>query len=92
MARVIWRRRATDDLNQIRAYIEDFDPAAARTVAARLRELGDSVTDVPNRGRPAPNGMPGLVSVKPYIVRYRVTGDVVQIVHIRHSRRDPLAS
>ena len=29
-----------------------------------------------------------MVTVRPYILRYRVTGDIVEIIHVRHMARD----
>ncbi len=87
MARVVWPDQAKDDLDQIDAYIRQFDPAAAATIGTRLFDLGESLADFPNRGRLASNGMRELATVAPYVLRYRVVGDIVVIIRIRHGAR-----
>ena len=89
MARVIWRPAALEHLDEIAAYIEQFDPSAAARMRTRLRQLSDSLRTSPNRGRPAAGGTRELVTVRPYILRYEVQGDVVTILRIRHSARRP---
>jgi addiction module RelE/StbE family toxin len=90
MARVIWPDRALADLDQIAAYIRQFDPLAAASMKNRLFALGESLADFPNRGRPASRGARELVTIPPYVLRYRVADDLVVIVRVRHGRRRPL--
>jgi toxin ParE1/3/4 len=49
---VIWTEPALAHLDAIRKYIEQFNPRAARNVAASLKAAGDSLRDFPYRGRP----------------------------------------
>jgi toxin ParE1/3/4 len=78
------------DLGDIRAYIEQFNPRAAREVAASLRGFGDSLAAFPNRGRQVPGTtMRELISKYPYIIRYRVVADRVVILRVRHGARRP---
>ena len=84
MALVVWTSGAIAELELIRAYIAIFDPAAAIRLTDRLRQAGESLSDFPNRGRPAGNGMRELPSIRPYIVRYTVRGDWVYILAIKH--------
>ena len=90
MAKVLWPEQAIDDLDQIIQYIQQFDPAAARDIRAKLFQLGESLADFPNRGRPASGGARELATVPPYVLRYRVEGDLVVIVHVHHGRRRPV--
>lgn len=90
MAKVLWPDQALDDIDEIIAYIRKSNPSAAETIGARLFALGESLADVPQRGRPASNGARGLVTLAPYALRYRIAGDTVVIVHVRHTRRRPL--
>jgi plasmid stabilization system protein ParE len=53
-------------------------------LARRLIELADSLVQFPDRGREAGDGKREMTSVWPYIVRYRVEGDTVFILRIRH--------
>ena len=90
MSEVVWTEPALAHLAAIRAYIEQFNPRAARDVAASLKTSGDSLSHFPNRGRPVPGtAMRELVSTYPYVIRYYVDGDTVVIVRVRHTARRP---
>ena len=91
MIKVVWPDEVVDQIDQIVAYIEIFNPAAANMLGEKLFALGESLRSSPRRGRPALGGTRELVSVKPYMLRYEVAGDIVAIVRIRHSGRRPLA-
>jgi toxin ParE1/3/4 len=44
----------------------------------------------PHRGRPVcDTSMRELVTVSPYIIRYRVASDTVNILRVRHASRRP---
>ncbi|MEG3087895.1 type II toxin-antitoxin system RelE/ParE family toxin [Sphingomonas sp. PB4P5] len=85
MPKVVWSDAATDHLDFITSYIELFDVNAAAKIAERLWKIGESLSDFPQRGRPAGHGERELVNVRPYILRYTVEHDVVLILSIRHS-------
>lgn len=85
MARVVWTHEALRNLELIRAYIAQFDPGAAQRMARRLIEAGNSLALAPLRGRPASAGWRELVTIPPYIIRYRVDGDTVIIGRVRHA-------
>ena len=89
MARVVWPLATVNAINDILAYIEPIDAAAAARVCRRLFELGDSLQDFPQRGRIGPDGTRELTGVPPYILRDRVIGDDVVIVDVRHGARAP---
>ncbi len=80
-------RAAIVEIDQIAAYVRVFDPKAAKGLADQLFALGDSLADFPNRGRVASNGARELLTVRPYILRYRVIGDEVVILRVRHGAR-----
>lgn len=85
MARIAWTHEALIELNLIRLYIEQFDPAAAERMAHKLDAAASGLQDFPNRGRPLANGQRELPAVPPYLIRYRVDGDWVFITEIVHS-------
>ena len=89
MARIVWTREALASLELIRTYIHQFDPRAAQRMARRLIEAGDSLRDFPDRGRLAAGGRRELVTIPPYIIRYRFDGERVFILGIRHSAQRP---
>jgi toxin ParE1/3/4 len=87
---VIWSPTALTNLQAIRAYIEQFNPRAARHLADELIASGNSLITFPHRGRVVPGtSMRELVTTYPYIIRYRVAGNAVTILRIRHGARQP---
>ena len=90
MNKVIWSRLALGHLRSIRAYIEQFNPRAAQELAAALIEAGNNLEHFPHRGRQVPGtDRRELVSVHPYIIRYRIVGSTVRILRVRHTARRP---
>jgi addiction module RelE/StbE family toxin len=85
MARVVWTREALENVRLIRAYIDQFDPGAAQRMARRLVEAGNSLAVAPHRGRPVVGDRRELVTIPPYVIRYRVDGETVIVGRIRHS-------
>jgi toxin ParE1/3/4 len=88
LVQVVWTRRALADLEAIRSYIGLFKPLAAQRMALRLRNAGESLAQFPERGR-AKRDLRELVVVRPYVIRYRVTAERVEIVTIRHGAQEP---
>lgn len=88
--RIIWSESARRDLEGIRAYITIFNPAAARRMAERLLAAADSLEEFGDRGRPVSGGRRELLTIRPYLIRYRIAGDVVYILRIRHAAQDRL--
>ena len=88
--RVVWTRTALRGVWRAYDYIVDFNPQAAAHMADALFAAGDSLVNFPHRGRLVPNTtMRELVTVSPYIIRYRIAGDDVVILRVRHSARRP---
>ena len=87
MRRVVWTDEAVQNLVHIAAYIADFNPLAAQQIALRLKAAGDSLIDHPERGRAIGKTRRELVTVLPYLIRYRIRGEVVEIIAIRHGAR-----
>jgi toxin ParE1/3/4 len=87
---VVWTDPALDHLETIQVYIEQFNPRAARDVAEGLKAAGNSLVNFPHRGRLVRGtDMRELVTAYPYIIRYRVVGNDVVILRIRHTARRP---
>src|SRR4051794_10884685 len=85
---IVWTDEAVEHLEAIATYISVYDPAAAGRPAQRLIELADSLGEFPQRGRDAGQGRRELTVVRPYIPRYRVEGETVFILRIRHGARE----
>jgi toxin ParE1/3/4 len=87
--RVNWLRAARANLIAVSEYISQDNPdAAARTVAAIVRAV-EALEHFPALGRPGRiSGTRELVVTgTPYIVPYRVRGDVVQLIRVFHAAR-----
>ena len=59
MVHVIWAPLALHDLIAIRDYIGKDSPLAGQRMAQRLRQAGEGLAPLPNRGRPASGGLSG---------------------------------
>jgi plasmid stabilization system protein ParE len=91
--RVEYSKRAIADLRQIAAYYARSGSAAiADRVATRIQEVVAQISGSPLSGRSV-GSRPGvrvvlLVSYR-YKIFYRVAGDAIRIIHIRHTSRRP---
>jgi plasmid stabilization system protein ParE len=88
VAEVVWTDRAFADIEAIVAYIaSQSKPLAAQRLGQRLLAIGESLRDQPDRGRPISHGRREIAFVTPYLLRYRVKGDRVFIMEVRHGAR-----
>lgn len=87
MRRIVWTDEASDNLEDIRRYIIQFNPAAARHLASRIVGATESLAHFPHRGRAIGDGLRQLALIYPYLIRYRVEGDTVFITGVRHGAR-----
>ena len=87
MVQVVWTRRAAADVIAIRAYIGQFNPLAAQRMAIRLIAAGESLVTYPERSRSSSGGRRELATVPPYLIRYRIRGETVEIITVRHGAR-----
>jgi toxin ParE1/3/4 len=90
---VEYSKRAIADIRQIAAYhARSGSPAVAERIAARIQEVVVQITRSPLSGRSVVQ-RPGvrvvlLVNYR-YKIFYRVAGDTIRILHIRHTSRRP---
>ena len=93
MAEVVWSDTALAQVDAIRTYIEQFNPNAAVEVAAALIAADNSLETLPHRGRSVLGTTLRelVITPYPYIVRYRIVRDTVQILRVRHTSRRPTA-
>jgi toxin ParE1/3/4 len=90
VTRVVWTFSALTDLECIRRYIANFNPYAARDMADRIIEAGNSLATFPYRGRRVPGTQLRESAIcHPYIIRYRIDADRVVILRVRHGARRP---
>jgi toxin ParE1/3/4 len=86
---IVWYPLALDDLESLRAYIARDDPGSAEATAHRILEAVETLTRFPERGRRGrvPRTRELVIPRTPYIVAYRVRGDVVEILRVLHGAR-----
>ncbi|MCW3845892.1 type II toxin-antitoxin system RelE/ParE family toxin [Sphingomonas sp. LB-2] len=85
--RVTWSDAALEELTAIIEYIELFDQPAAYRLAGRMVACAQSLEQFPHRGTPLGDGRRQMSIVYPYLIRYRVLDDHVEIDSIRHGAR-----
>jgi toxin ParE1/3/4 len=83
-------RTALRNLDELHDYIARNNPAAARRQVERIKEAVLQLTRTPFIG--PPGTVPGTRKLvrPPYVIHYRVAGETVTILAIRHSRQRPL--
>lgn len=87
--RVVWTRAAVSDLQAVRRFIGEHNARAARNVAAHIREATRLLAEHPAAGRPGrvAGTRELLVPRTPYILPYRVLGEVLEVLRVLHSAR-----
>lgn len=88
--RVRYTPRARTDLKEIDAYLRQRSPQGARNVRLRVRDVVCDLGDMPGTGRET--DFPGVRVTPlvrfPYKIYYRIVGNEVHILHVRHGARD----
>ncbi|MFM0341964.1 type II toxin-antitoxin system RelE/ParE family toxin [Paraburkholderia fungorum] len=83
-----WLPVALEQLLTIIDHISEDSPAAAVERAQTIRTRADTLATYPNRYRAGRiRGTRELVVKPNYIIVYRVAGEHVQILRVRHARR-----
>jgi len=83
-----WTTQASDQLEAANKHIQQDSPAAARNVAQTIIERIEQLTTFPSLGRPGEvKGTRELVS-PPYVVVYRFTDEIIEILYIWHGAQD----
>jgi len=87
--RLEWRTQASADLLEIVAYIADDNPSAAQELKDEIEAKTDRLPDHPKRYKSSfrVEGLRELVVRSNYIVLYRESPELVEIVNIFHARR-----
>jgi toxin ParE1/3/4 len=86
--RVEWLPQARDQLLSIVRHISQDSPQAAVELAQLIRARADTLSTYPNRYRAGRvKGTRELVVRPNYIVVYRVAGDEVVVLRVRHARQ-----
>ncbi|MCK1367569.1 MULTISPECIES: type II toxin-antitoxin system RelE/ParE family toxin [unclassified Bradyrhizobium] len=93
--KVVWTREALADLADIATYYaSNASPVVAEAVGRRFVDVVERVLRAPfSAPRVAHRSEVRVAAVVryPFRIFYRVRGDVIHIVHIRHTSRRPVA-
>ncbi|MET4044138.1 type II toxin-antitoxin system RelE/ParE family toxin [Bradyrhizobium sp. RT6a] len=93
--KVVWTREALADLADIATYYaSNASPVIAGAVGQRFVDVVERVRSAPfSAPRVAHRSEVRVAAVVryPFRIFYRVRGDVIHIVHIRHTSRRPVA-
>ena len=88
MRRVRWTTDASDQLEAAIEHIRQDNPTAALRVAQTIFDRIEQLTTFPAIGRQGEvKGTRELLS-PPYVIVYRFTEDIVEILHIWHGSQD----
>ena len=86
---VRWLRRALKNLDEEAEYIARDDPEAAARIVERIATNVDRLATHPALGRSGrvPETRELVIAGTPYVVPYRVRGEIVEILRIFHGAR-----
>jgi addiction module RelE/StbE family toxin len=89
--RIVWTRKALRHLADIRTYIEQDKPEAARKVAASILRTVAYLAQHPHLGRPGrkPGTRELVIADTPYLVPYQVRDDRLIILAVLHGAQRP---
>jgi toxin ParE1/3/4 len=81
-----WTEDAVADLERITDYLYENTPQHAPELVRSIYEAPSALLTFPRRGRPGKRETTRelVLSALPYIVVYRITGDIIVIVRILH--------
>jgi len=88
MRLIRWTTEAADQFETAAKYLQQDNPDAARKLAQTVIDRIDQLATFPEMGRPGEvKGTRELV-VPPYVVVYRHTDEIVEILYIWHGAQD----
>jgi toxin ParE1/3/4 len=87
--RVVWTAPALRDLASLRAYIARDRPDAAVRQVERIIASAAKLAEFPEMGRPGrrPQTRELVVTRTPYLVPYRVRGELIEVLRVLHGRQ-----
>ena len=86
--RIIYAEAALEDIARIFGYLAPLNPDASMRQIAAIRRGADGLEVFPRRGRLRPDGLRELLSVRPYVIVYRVGKDRVTVLRIWHGAQN----
>jgi addiction module RelE/StbE family toxin len=83
-----WTAQAADQFEAAVQYIQQDNPTVGRTMAQAILSRIDGLANSPGVGRPGEiKGTRELV-VSPYVIVYRYTDEIVEVLFIWHGAQD----
>ncbi len=88
--RIIWSPLAVDDVRGINIWLErEASPDTAVRIVSAIRHRARFLENFPHGGRPHGTAHRVLrVFDTPYLIRYRIRSDVVEVIRVHHERED----
>ena len=88
--RIRWTPAAAADLQSISDYLKEHHPHYRQPTMRKLYDAIRSLKTLPNRGRPGreEGTREILFQPLPYVVVYRVTEPIIEVLRIYHSAQD----
>ena len=88
--RLKWLSKARADLISIHGYIQTYNPAAAERISKEITRAALRLKTFPQLGRPSDQLGVRLMQVPrlPYLLPYRVSGNVIEILAVFDERRE----
>lgn len=84
--KIIWTDNAHHDLQGIKQYLlKQADASIMRSEAERIACAVLRLAQFPSSGRPGRVPDTREVVVPPYVIPYRIRGDVVQVLNVFHT-------
>jgi toxin ParE1/3/4 len=89
--RVRYRARALADLEEIYRFLEPRSPTGARNVLRAIRVAVEEIAQTPYGSRQTSDAdiRIKVLGRYRYKIFYGVTGDAIEIIHVRHAVRRP---
>ena len=87
--KIVWTKRAVNDIHQVREHIRSENPPAAARTGERIETATSYLAQFPESGRKGevPGTRELVIPGLPYIMVYRIQGGRVQILRIFHSKQ-----
>src|SRR4026209_549669 len=85
--KVVFVRRARQQLNAQIRYLAERNPGATQRLRVRIAAAQQQLADFPQCGPRASSPGTRRLIVTPYILIYRESGSLVEILDVRHGRQ-----
>jgi toxin ParE1/3/4 len=87
--RIVWTAPALREIEAIGDYIALESPRASARIVTRVFDRVDTLADHPEIGRPGriPGTRELVITSTPFVVPYRVRGDLIEVLSVFHGAR-----